>query len=100
MTNHQTGLSEYCDWNPKNLPTRKQGECENSEHEEWNGDSKHIEELHLCMLYSDFYNQVIETPKGNLTDDEIDNLWDEACSKKWKPNTERYWCKGCLESLE
>lgn len=91
---------EYCEWNPKKLPTRWKGECQNSEHDNWVGDSKHDEELHLVMLWSDFYNQVHETSHDNLTDDEKDALWDEAELKKWKPNSETYWCKACLESLE
>jgi|SRR6185312_11590231 len=91
---------EWCDFNPKKLPTTKIGKCENSEHEDWQGDDNHDEELKLCMYYSDFYNHVVEMDKHHLTDDEQDDLWDEAITKKWKPNSEAYWCKDCIECLE
>lgn len=101
MTNDNIiGVStEFCEWNPKKLPNEKIGTCQNSEHDDWTDDKpKRNNNVRLRMMYSNVYeNRWLNLDKSKLPDEEFDRLYDEYETKKWKPNTEEYWCDECCE---
>lgn len=95
-------MIDYCDFNPRNLPNERHGMCQNPEHSDWaDGIPKRGHNLNLVMYYSDIYQEkwCDCDKKSELSDDEFDKLYDEMEKKKWKPNSEAYYCETCVEVL-
>lgn len=97
--NEQLTKDNFCHWNPKNLPSTKTGTCQNPDHYEYTDDKKRGQNLRLTMRFSDEYETNWLANREKRSDDEYDKLYDEFEKKKWKPNTEEYWCEKCYEVI-
>ena len=95
-------MNDGCEFNPKNLPTKKTGTCQNPEHYDWTDNKpKRGNEVHLVMDYSFVYQETWCNcnKKNELSDDEYDKLYEEMEMKRYRPNSETYYCDKCCEVL-
>lgn len=97
MTEQLDG-QKVCSFNPKKKPNEKIGTCQHEEHYDITDTPKRGQKVRLWMLYSDKYNDFIESDKSNLSEDEIDKLYDDSENWQYLPNSEKYYCEDCFEA--
>ena len=88
-----------CAFNPKKKPTEKIGTCQGEEHYDITDIKKRGSKVFLWMLYSDKYNQFVESDKSKFSDDKLDKAYTEIENVQYEPNSEKYYCESCHEAM-
>ena len=84
-------------YNPKGKVSSRVGLCQCPDHGDYSENPKRGQDVSLWMLYSNEWNDFMDTNHDNMSTNDLDVMWEEMEKTQYVAGSEVYYCEDCRD---